>query len=81
MSFRVLKLSSFVRFRVLKFYYLVFFDKIQPCLRALKFSNKETFSALKFSNFENFRAIKFSNLAILSDSNFRVRFSSKSGEF
>ena len=49
MRFRALKLSSFERFRVLEFSYL-FFDKIQPCFRPLKFSNKENFIALKFSN-------------------------------
>ena len=74
MNFRAVKLY-------LKFSYLVFFDKIQPSFTALKFSNNENFRVLKFSTYDDFRVLKFFNLAVLSDLNFRVRFSSKSGEF
>ena len=79
-NLRALKLSSFEGFSVLNSP-ILFFYNIQPDFRALKFSNNKNFRALKFSDYEYFRVLKFYSLTFFSDSNFKVRFSSKSGEF
>ena len=84
MSFRALNFSNSERFRALNFSNLVKRKNEKSFIgtfRALKFSKYEIFRVLKFSKNDTFRALKLSNLAILSGTNFWVRFPSKSGEF